>query len=137
MRTDTIGNYEKSFLIKCKHATANATTGTIYCSTSDGNFLYFGGKYKDSVTWVNKAIAPEYLSSADHDEFFIASLTKDLKPRWFYRPKVLDKSDPYKAGNYIGKVSFSKGLLYFGESFNSEILIDSNILFSKKAQEIY
>ena len=127
MQTDSLGNYERRFLLQCK---SDNTGGGIFNIATDGNFLYICGNYKDTVYWGNKKITPQYPASADHTELFAASLTSSLTPRWFFRPKVLDKTDIVKFGNYLVSVVCSKGMLYFSGEYVSKILIDSNILTS-------
>lgn len=127
LQTDTIGNYIKRFLLQCK---ADVYAGGVFNMATDGNFLYICGNYKDTVYWGNKKFIPEYPKSSDHTELFAASLTPNLIPRWFFRPKVLDKTDIGKDFNYLSSIAVSKGLLYFSGQYVSKILIDSNILTS-------
>ena len=78
--------------------------------------------------------SPEYPLTAEHTEFFAASLTSSLKTRWFFRPKILDKSDLTATHNLLTSVVCNKGLIYFSGMYVSKILIDSNILTSPKSQ---
>lgn len=125
LQTDTSGNYEKLSLFESRYTAVTSIT-------TDGNFLYVAGRFKDTLKCRNFKLSPEYPSSADHDELFAASITFTLNPRWFFRPKILDKSDIFKRdANQLTNVVCSNNLLYMGGTFSSKILIDSNKLSSK------
>lgn len=54
IQMDTLGNYANRFLLQCKY---DVFTSGIFNLTSDKNFLYVCGHYKDTVYWGNKKIA--------------------------------------------------------------------------------
>jgi len=116
IETDTLGNYQSRFSLHNKKNTK------ISCLVTDGEFLYIGGVFRDTLLWNNQRIIAE---ESYQGKMFIASLTISLKPRWFYRPKI----PPYNNGGsrvYIMRVSNS--FIYCGGDFSGKLLMDSNIL---------
>ena len=127
IETDTLGKYQKSFSL------SNKFPIEIMCLTTDGVHLYFGGFFMDSLKWGNKKISPQYATGGPYNrgikrELFAASITTEFKPRWFFRPKVLDISN--QGLSYLTNVKCSNGFLYFGGELGATILIDSATLVS-------
>lgn len=79
IQADTLGNYERSFVLH------NGKNTKITSLASDGQNLYIGGSFRDTLKWNSKTIVPE---ESYQSKMFIASLTLSLKPIWFYRPKI-------------------------------------------------
>lgn len=83
IETDSIGNYKKRFLV---HSTV--LNNGIDCITSDGQYLYIGGVFTDSIKWGNRLIYSGYNNNNNYlNNFFAASLTTSFTPRWFFYPK--------------------------------------------------
>ena len=120
IRTDNRGKYEKRFILRSKNT-------QVSCITTDGEYLYIGGQFMDSLQWGTKKIAPEYASGSKRRELYSASITTSLQTRWFFHPKILDKN---KGGsnNYIIRAACSNGYFYFSGAHDAKILIDSNTL---------
>ena len=121
--TDTVGKYKKRFITYSKKPSTR-----IRCITTDGEFLYIGGHFSDTLTWGKQKIAPEYpktLSVNKNNELFAASITTSFQTRWFFRPKILDTT---RSGNLVTKVKNSGGYLYYVGAINTKILIENNIL---------
>ncbi len=130
VEADTAGNYKKNFMITAKRKTF------ISCIATDGEHLYIGGAFTDSLTWGKQKIAPQFPTGQflvnQAQEQFAASITASLQPRWFYHPKILDStaktgSTPYGA-NYLTSVSCSNGHLYYGGSLAIKSLFGSDTL---------
>ncbi len=123
IETDSIGNYKKRFLV---HSTV--LNNGIDCITSDGEFLYFGGVFTDSIKWGNKIIYSGYNNNNNYlNNFFAASLTTSFKPRWFFYPKIPDPNNP-NTGNgsgYVLNAKYHNQFLYFSGRLYSKIVIDS------------
>jgi PKD repeat protein len=127
IKTDLNGNYQSLFQL------SNEISLGINCITHDGSNLYFGGYFQDSLNWNNTMIAPEYKTGGpynrgDKKEIFVASISPNLKHRWFFHPKIVNKND--KLINYITNACSSNGFLYFGGGFASELLFDTKTLYS-------
>ncbi|NUM32607.1 MAG: hypothetical protein HUU47_09835, partial [Bacteroidetes bacterium] len=124
IKADSFGNYEKRILLKSKSTVIN-------CISTDGNLLYIGGKFIDTLLINSNKISPEYNKGSDAYELFTASISSSLNSRWFFRPLIIEKSVKNTHVNNILKISCSNGYTYFGGQFTSKILIDSNLMIAK------
>ncbi|MCC6721870.1 MAG: hypothetical protein IT243_06680, partial [Bacteroidia bacterium] len=123
VKSDTLGNYENRFLVKSKGTLINFIL-------TDNNNLYFGGRFIDTVKFGSRKILPELNSGTPNAfELFVACVNYNLKPVWFFRPKILEKTSK-NIGNQIICAEINAGYLYFGGYFNTKIMIDSLILSS-------
>jgi hypothetical protein len=120
IEADSVGNYLSSFRLRSNNSCL------IECLATDGEHLYFGGEFMDTVLWGTKKIKPEYPSYNKNFELFAASIDLKLNPRWFFRPSILNKSAPNLS--VIKRVISSNGYLYFSSLLGTKIVIDSNIL---------
>jgi PKD repeat protein len=124
IETDSIGKYIKKFTLY------NDNFFGLRCLTTDGKHLYFGGFFRDSLPWGNKKIIPEFPSNGwrgnKYFELYAASITTSFKPRWFFRPKILDNT--LVNSGTLKHVKFIDGFLYFGGDLYNIIVINSNIL---------
>ncbi len=121
IETDSIGNYKKCFEFHNKNRIE------VNCIATDNKFLYFGGKFKDTLNWNKQKILPEYNTALtggflESAEMYTASISSTLVPRWFFRPKILDKSRP---SGITFSVFVGKEYIYYGSWLTSDILIDS------------
>ncbi len=118
--TDTLGNYNRRFCVK----------GQSYfgCMVTDGKHLYLGGHFVDTMYWGKQKISPHYAPGTNRTEIFAASISTSFKPRWFFRPKVIDFYTYLGYVNGFGNAVFDNGYLYFGGIALNKLLIDSSIL---------
>jgi hypothetical protein len=121
---DSIGNYKKSVSFYAKRQFK------ITCLTTDNEDIYFGGLFKDSVTFGKQKIAPEYATGVgalwDNQECFAASISSNLQPRWFYRPKVISRK--LARDNLINIVNCSNGYLYFSGYIRPNTVFEKDTL---------
>ena len=126
IETDSIGKYIKKFTLY------NDNHFGLRCLTTDGKHLYFGGFFKDSLPWGNKKIIPEFPSNGWRGtvnfELYAASITTSFKPRWFFRPRILDKTPTTMSSGTLKHVKCVDGFLYFGGDLYNKIVINSSIL---------
>ncbi|NUM32190.1 MAG: hypothetical protein HUU47_07680, partial [Bacteroidetes bacterium] len=121
IKTDSFGNYIQRFLIR-----SNLTM--IYCINTDGKNLYIGGSFNDTLIWDKRKFLPQYKSGTPFaSELFIASVSKNLIHRWFFRPKIIEKTFNSYGNNFLC-INYNLGFLYFGGYYNTKILIDSIVL---------
>lgn len=122
IRTDSVGNYIKGFSVISRGWN---DVGTI---STDGKNLFIGGRFRDTVTWGNKKITPEYPYAGylwEKSEMYAASLTYDLKPRWFYRPKQLSNLG---GSGFLYCSVYSDSFLYFGGRLGIPILVNGDTI---------
>ena len=130
VETDTTGKYQKRFIIQSKRFISND------CLATDGEHLYFGGAFSDSVTWGKQKVVPKYSTGGtflfQHQELFMASVTSDLQPRWFFHPQILDPSKELYAGDntHISHLIVSNGLMYFGGILGGSIIAGNDTLLA-------
>ncbi|NUM32837.1 MAG: hypothetical protein HUU47_11015, partial [Bacteroidetes bacterium] len=128
--TDSLGIYIKNILFKSKYT-------NIRTISSDGKNIYVGGCFSDTVFWGAKKFSPFFKSGSNINEFFVAAVTYNLKPLWFYSPKVTKQlSNSYNINNIILKLTTSKGFIYIGGKFDNEIMIDSTIFSPKNVSSM-
>ena len=127
IETDTFGYYKKGLGLKNRK---------IFCRdiTTDGEYLYFGGQFSDTLKWGNQQILTQFVTGPPTSnnlklELFIASLTPSLEPRWFYRPKLLDPTNT-SSSNILSKFVHSGGYIYCCGQFTSKFSINGNSIVS-------
>ncbi len=129
IETDSIGNYVKRFLVP----NMDANHG-IECIITDGEYLYIGGIFTDSFYWGSKKILSGY-KLPFRINFFVASLTSTLQPRWFFHPQVIDSINPIVAqgAGIIGNARYDNKFLYFSGVLNNRIIMDNRLLVDGNA----
>ena len=125
IETDTFGNYKKGFALKNRKI-------NILNIVTDGEYLYFGGHFSDTLIWGKQKILTQFKTGASSDrnqkrELFVASITTSFQPRWFFRPKLLDTTQSYDF-NMVYQIVHSGGYIYCGGTFRSKMLINGIVL---------
>ncbi len=116
---DTSGNYVNGFSLHNKHYVQ------INSLSTDGVNLFFGGYFRDTLDWFGKKILPDFptisiVGNAVCRELFMASISAEMKQRWFLKPKILD-STRYTSFNAISNSVYSNGFIYYGGRFGADI----------------
>ena len=125
IETDTLGRYKKGFAIKNRKIILKSIV-------ADGEYLYFGGLFADTLYWGNKQIFTQYRTGPTDNkynqkrELFVASITTSFQPRWFYRPKLVDTTNVSNL-NVVNQLVHSGGYIYCGGYFCSKISINGTI----------
>lgn len=122
IRLDSAGNYIKGFNLKSKKWLSINTIAT------DGKQLFIGGQYGDTVKWGNRKIAPEFPGIGytwGGCEMFMASLSFDLKPGWFLRPKQINKLSG--SGNILYN-AYSDSFIYWGGNLGIPIIVNGDTI---------
>ncbi len=125
IETDTLGRYKRAFVMKTRNMTRIQITSIV----TDGEYLYFGGQFSDTLKWGNQYIITQFKTGSANQkkEIFIASISSSLKPRWFFRPKLLDTLKTYAISN-ISKLVESGGYIYAGGYLMHKLLINGQVL---------
>lgn len=122
VKTDSVGNYLKGFSMKSK------SWNLISTITTDGKNLFIGGRFGDTVYWGNKKIIPEFPNPGYdwmRSEMFMASLDPNLTPRWFNRPKIVNK---FNGSGYIQINEYSDSFIYWGGTLTIPINVNGDTI---------
>ncbi len=127
IETDTFGRYRKGFFLKNRNIRVN-------CLSSEGDNLYFGGCFSDTLKWKNQLITTQFRTGPtslynQKLELFSASINTSLNPRWFFRPKMIDTTTA-NVLSIVYKVAQSGGYLYFGGQFGPKLMINNTLVDS-------
>jgi PKD repeat protein len=115
---DSVGNFKKLFNFH------NDKTILLQSMATDGEYIYFGGSFQDTMLWGGKKIKPgsTLKSGLQPFEMYAACVDKNLNPQWFFRPEILEGG----TRNIVMDVTTSRGFAYFGAILGAKkIRIDS------------
>ena len=125
IKLDSVGAFIK------KNRLYNGKTIVISSLASDQKNIYLGGHFVDTLKWGSQIIAPEIndyptnlsYGSGKYLQFFVASLSLNLTPRWFYRPQVNGKSISSNYSGNVSKIYCNNDFIYAGviQGGNSKI----------------
>lgn len=122
LRTNSSGSFEKTYTIN------NKFTADLSAFTTDGETLYIGGSISDTIIWGNKTILPQY-QFRNAPEMYVASMTPDFKPLWFYQAKVAAKNRTnFGYRSLVDNIITNNGYIYVSARHLDSLLIDSNLL---------
>ncbi len=127
LKMDTIGNHQQILRIR------NNNYFNLHCIETDGENLFIGGFYRDSLQWGNGKISPMYSTGGQRGkqyklEFFAASIDPSLKHRWFYRPPVFDTGTIWKRTGIFTNIKHCDGYLYYGGIINEKVKINGQVI---------
>lgn len=122
LRTSAIGSFEKTYTINNKYL------ADLTAFTTDGETLYIGGSISDTIVWGNQIIIPQY-PFRNAPEMYVASLSPDFEPSWFYQAKVAAKNRTnFGYRSLVDNIITNNGYIYVSARHLDSLLIDSNLL---------
>lgn len=122
MRINLNGTIENALTFR------NDLTSTISALTTDGDNLFFGGCFFDSIPWGNRFINSQY-TYGNGSELFVAAVTPDFGSQWLYQAPVTKGSVlNYGLRSSINQMVFNNGYLYLAGYHCDSLVIDSNVL---------
>lgn len=122
VKTDSVGNYKQAVLLQ------NKKYSGFSCLTTDGEFLYMSGNDLDSFYLDGKKIY------SPNGELTVASYTPSLKLRWYYQPKVIDKSK-LTGGPVIA--ASNEGYIYFGGILKTKIEMGGSLVSPSGSNDVF
>jgi PKD repeat protein len=131
VEADSVGNYKKRFAMKSKD-----WVGVVNLTT-DGEYLYIGGHFSDSLVFGKQKIAPHYPTDRSpfntylKTEIFVASLSSAFQVRWFYHPNPVDTVPDMPLG-YLNSVGISNGYLYYGGLVVKDLILGIDTIKTPK-----
>jgi hypothetical protein len=138
VKLDSLGNYTKHYVLQ-------GDTNRYYhrtwfeSFTSDGEYLYSGGSFTDSIQFgkIKVGTSQKLPVWSVQGEIFAASFTKDLEPRWFYRPDVISRHPNHNGAGNFRSIVCSNGYIYYG-GINEmmKLRFDSTVVNNYETQDL-
>ena len=130
IQSDSFGNYFNKFRI------SNNKFLYINSMTCDKENLYFGGAFIDTLSWNSNVIPPQLIdyppklsySSIPYLQLFVASVSSNLNPRWFYRPEIKGKTITGNPFGSVCNIFCIDGFIYTSSLSGGDIIIEGNEL---------
>ncbi|MFM6983448.1 MAG: hypothetical protein ACKOXF_04895, partial [Chitinophagaceae bacterium] len=120
VKCDSIGNYIKSKII----FNTDLNNG-IHSVETDGEKLYIGGCYSDSIYWKNKWLKTGYVIQ-NKINFFIGALNENLEPDWIIYPKVFNTLNSNGQGTgFISGIKYNNSFIYCSVRLYDKIIIEN------------
>lgn len=122
LKLDSFGNHVKSLIFR----NINSSKNYLCNISTDGENLFSGGGFEDSIRIGNQSISPNFPSGSDKQEMFVCAITQDLKVKWVYTPKILDLNSA--RGGQVEEITISKTFLYIGALLSAKSDFNLSIL---------
>ena len=129
LKCDSMGNYQKKFSFKVHNNRHYVNVSSI---TQDDEFIYIGGNFDDSLKWADSLHTIKYKGKGSikpKENLIVASVTKDLEPRWFYQPTIINNIFTYGT-NSMNNLYTKNGYIYGAALYCFPLEINNEVLLS-------